>query len=73
MKRIATWFLSPVTVVVLMFGYHTSTVTVERNQVAMRFISGHQLNFSRWSWSAGSPATRRALTRESVQAGGPQT
>jgi uncharacterized protein with FMN-binding domain len=25
MKRIATWFLSTVTVVVLMFGYHTST------------------------------------------------
>jgi uncharacterized protein with FMN-binding domain len=25
MRRIATWFLSTVTVVVLMFGYHTST------------------------------------------------
>jgi uncharacterized protein with FMN-binding domain len=25
MKRIATWFLSTVTVVVLLFGYHTST------------------------------------------------
>ena len=25
MKRISTWFLSTVTVVVLMFGYHTST------------------------------------------------
>ena len=25
MKRIATWFLSTLTVVVLMFGYHTST------------------------------------------------
>src|SRR5690349_14695224 len=25
MKRIASWFLSTVTVVVLMFGYHTST------------------------------------------------
>ena len=25
MKRIATWFLSTVTVVVLMFAYHTST------------------------------------------------
>ncbi len=28
MKRITTWFLSTVTVVVLMFGYHTSTSSV---------------------------------------------
>ena len=27
MKRIATWFLSTVTLVVLMFGYHTSTAS----------------------------------------------
>ena len=28
MKRISTWFLSTVTLVVLMFGYHTSTSSV---------------------------------------------
>jgi uncharacterized protein with FMN-binding domain len=40
MRRIATWFLSTVTVVVLMFGYHTSTSGVPSATTEPAITSG---------------------------------
>jgi uncharacterized protein with FMN-binding domain len=40
MTRIATWFLSTVTVVVLMFGYHTSTSSVLQSAGPPAVVSG---------------------------------
>ena len=51
MKRIATWFLSTVTVVVLMFGYHTSTSSTLATQTPPAVTS---------SRSAGSTSSASA-------------
>ena len=40
MKRISTWFLSTVTLVVLMFGYHTSTSSVLSAETPPAVVSG---------------------------------
>jgi uncharacterized protein with FMN-binding domain len=52
-RRIATWFLSTVTVVVLMFGYHTSTSGVPGATSQPAITSGDVAG-------AGSPSTGAA-------------
>jgi uncharacterized protein with FMN-binding domain len=54
MKRIATWFLSTVTVVVLMFGYHTSVSGVSSTATPPVISSGTSAGTS----STGSTGSR---------------
>jgi uncharacterized protein with FMN-binding domain len=71
MKRIVTWFLSTVTVVVLMFGYHTSTsgaLTAQDTVVPSTADPGSS-NAAGSGGSAGSQGSGR----HSGAAQGPQT
>ena len=54
MKRIATWFLSTVTVVVLMFGYHTSTSSTLATQTPPAVTSSRTAGSTSASSTSGS-------------------
>jgi uncharacterized protein with FMN-binding domain len=56
--RIATWFLSTVTVVVLMFGYHTSTSGVQSTATPPAITSGTDSGSG--SDSSSTPSTQHA-------------
>ena len=58
MKRIATWFLSTVTVVVLMFGYHTSTSGALTTASPPAVVGS--------SSTGGSPSTTESTTSSTV-------
>ena len=57
MRRIATWFLSTVTLVVLMFGYHTSTSGVLRAESPPAVISGSSTTSRSASSTSGATTT----------------
>jgi uncharacterized protein with FMN-binding domain len=63
MRRIVIWLASTVTVVVLLFGYHTSTNkttsgTTEDGTSGSTTSAGNQPSASPWSPSSGSSGTR---------------
>jgi uncharacterized protein with FMN-binding domain len=62
MRRIVIWLASTVTVVVLLFGYHTSTNkttsgTTEAGMSGSTTSAGNQPSASPWSRSSGSSGT----------------
>ena len=73
MKRIATWFLSTVTVVVLMFGYHTSTnstlsATSQPAYVGSSSTSGSTSSTTKSNGnSAGSNSNSQTVTGDVAQ------
>ncbi len=72
MKRIATWFLSTVTVVVLMFGYHTSTnstlsATSQPAYVGSSGTSGSTSSTKSNGGSTGNSNTSSTVTGDVAQ------
>ena len=64
MRRISTWFLSTLTVVVLMFGYHTSTSSTLTTATPPAITSSKT---SSGSTSASSSGTSTTVTGDTAQ------
>ena len=62
MKRISGWFLSTVTVVVLMFGYHTSTSSTLSTTTVPAISSGTSNKGSTTASPAGGSSANKAST-----------
>ena len=73
MRRIVTWFLSTVTVVVLMFGYHTSTSSTLSATSQPAFVGSSSTSGSTSSTtksngnSAGSNSNSQTVTGDVAQ------
>ncbi len=62
MKRIVLWFLSTLSVLVLLFGYHTSTSGPDVTASPPAAVSGSTTKTSQPARTSGSPKTSAAST-----------
>ena len=62
MKRIVLWFLSTLSVLVLLFGYHTSTSGPDVTASPPAAVSGSATKTSQPARTSGSPKTSAAST-----------